>query len=466
LIEIPRPAGTMVDGSAPRKRRRWRRVLVLIAALLFLQPRVGEAGLNPGAGPLGGLAGLAAWTTARRADAQHRLEEAAVLAEGRAGALASANAELAAAAERRAGLLAARRVLGLAGDRARAARRARDDVARRLEGPAAAGVAALALAARRDRDPARRRPSPLPLAAAAGIVVPWADGLGQALLLDGEIARVAGRERELDAGLDEATAELRRLAATADGARRQALDARIEVAEARARRDALARRLGELAERGRLTVSTMSLEWPSGARPRATPALQPAPPGLLRRPPPDGGTRRLSIPARASPRREPARLGVTLAAFGPAAAPEGVSPTGPLAREAAAGAPVAVLPIAGRRVAPEEGAGGVRHRGGILLETALAQTVSAPTAGAVAFAGAFRGFGLLLIIDRGDGYHTLLSGLSRLDVARGATVIAGQAVGAIGVGDGKARLYVELRHRGTPVDPAGWLASREDRVRG
>jgi septal ring factor EnvC (AmiA/AmiB activator) len=124
------------------------------------------------------------------------------------------------------------------------------------------------------------------------------------------------------------------------------------------------------------------------------------------------------------------------------------------------------MPIDGRRMVPDDEAAGMRHRGGILLETAVAQTVSAPTAGAVAFAGAFRGFGLLLIIDRGDGYHTLLSGLSRLDVARGATVIAGQAVGAIGVGDGKARLYVELRHRGTPVDPAGWLASREDRVRG
>ena len=125
-----------------------------------------------------------------------------------------------------------------------------------------------------------------------------------------------------------------------------------------------------------------------------------------------------------------------------------------------------LLPIAGRRLVPAEGPTGMRHRGGILLATAVAQTVSAPSAGAVAFAGAFRGFGLLLIIDRGDGYHTLLSGLSHLDVDRGATVIAGQAVGAIGVGDGKARLYVELRHRGTPVDPAGWLASREDRVRG
>jgi septal ring factor EnvC (AmiA/AmiB activator) len=71
-----------------------------------------------------------------------------------------------------------------------------------------------------------------------------------------------------------------------------------------------------------------------------------------------------------------------------------------------------------------------------------------------------------LIIDRGDGYHTLLSGMSRLDVVRGATVAAGQAVGAIGVGGGKARLYVELRHRGTPVDPAGWTASLGDRVRG
>ena len=81
------------------------------------------------------------------------------------------------------------------------------------------------------------------------------------------------------------------------------------------------------------------------------------------------------------------------------------------------------------------------------------------------FAEPFKGFGPLLIIDRGDGYHILLSGFSQLGVSRGARVVAGQALGAVGVEGGAGRLYLELRRHGSPVDPAVWLALREDKVR-
>jgi septal ring factor EnvC (AmiA/AmiB activator) len=128
-----------------------------------------------------------------------------------------------------------------------------------------------------------------------------------------------------------------------------------------------------------------------------------------------------------------------------------------------------LAPIAGRPVAPATtaaaGGDGTLFRGGLLLETAVAQPVSAPSSGTVAFAAPFKGFGLLLIIDRGDGYHILLSGFSRLDVGRGARVTVGQAVGTIGDGGGAARLYVELRRHGSPVDPSAWQALREDKVR-
>jgi len=123
-----------------------------------------------------------------------------------------------------------------------------------------------------------------------------------------------------------------------------------------------------------------------------------------------------------------------------------------------------VDPIVARPVEPR-GEDRFRFGRGVLLESAVAQTVSAPCAGRVVFAEPFKDFGLLLIIDRGDGYHALLSGMSRLGVGRGAAVVAGQAVGAIELVDGVARLYVELRRHGSPVDPSAWSSLREDRVR-
>jgi septal ring factor EnvC (AmiA/AmiB activator) len=98
-------------------------------------------------------------------------------------------------------------------------------------------------------------------------------------------------------------------------------------------------------------------------------------------------------------------------AFTPAEALAAVPAAGSVGRNAGAGSPtLAVPPIVGRRAGDEADGDDARHRGGILLETSVAQTVSAPAAGTVVFAGSFRGFGLLLNIDRGDGYHILLSG--------------------------------------------------------
>ena len=107
----------------------------------------------------------------------------------------------------------------------------------------------------------------------------------------------------------------------------------------------------------------------------------------------------------------------------------------------------------------------LRYRRGLLLAGPAPQTVSAPCDGEIVFAEPFKGFGPLLIIDRGDGYHILLSGFSQLGVSRGARVVAGQALGAVGVEGGAGRLYLELRRHGSPVDPTVWLALPEDKVR-
>jgi hypothetical protein len=189
------------------------------------------------------LAGLAAWTSARvwAAAGAGGLSEAAALARERAAALDLAEANFGAATDRGTGLLEARRAIDLARNRVQAAREEGDVAMRRLEGSAAAGLAALALMAHRNRGVgAGREASTLRRAAASGAVAPWADRLGRTRLLEGENARLAERGRELDARLDEAAPKLRRLAAAVADARQLALEARREVAEA-ARRDATRR---------------------------------------------------------------------------------------------------------------------------------------------------------------------------------------------------------------------------------
>lgn len=104
---------------------------------------------------------------------------------------------------------------------------------------------------------------------------------------------------------------------------------------------------------------------------------------------------------------------------------------------------------------------------GITIAVEDRRLVRAPRGGRVAFAGPFKGFGLLLIIEHGDEYHSLLSGLSRLAVPVGAAVRAGQMVGTLEPLQGDtAQLYVELRRRGVPVNPLPWLAAGQDKVRG
>ena len=83
-----------------------------------------------------------------------------------------------------------------------------------------------------------------------------------------------------------------------------------------------------------------------------------------------------------------------------------------------------------------------------------------PYSGTIVFAGPFRSYGQLLIIEHGDGYHSLLAGLSRIDGTVGQWVAAGEPVGAMApLSVGGPSLYVELRHNGEPVDPLPWLAA-------
>jgi septal ring factor EnvC (AmiA/AmiB activator) len=101
---------------------------------------------------------------------------------------------------------------------------------------------------------------------------------------------------------------------------------------------------------------------------------------------------------------------------------------------------------------------------GISIATRPGAQVVAPYDGQVAFAGPFRGYGLLLIIEHGEGYHTLLAGMARIDSQVGQHLIAGEPVGVMVDSESKPVLYVELRHQGQPINPLPWLSARKSKV--
>ncbi len=110
---------------------------------------------------------------------------------------------------------------------------------------------------------------------------------------------------------------------------------------------------------------------------------------------------------------------------------------------------------------------GLRTKG-ITIKAAAGSQVIAPFDGVVAFAGAFRGYGQLLIIEHSEGYHTLLAGLGRIDGEVGQRVLAGEPVGVMAGGmtesAAASSLYLELRRDGQPINPLPWLADRTGKV--
>ncbi len=101
---------------------------------------------------------------------------------------------------------------------------------------------------------------------------------------------------------------------------------------------------------------------------------------------------------------------------------------------------------------------------GITVATRQGAQVVAPYDGEVAFAGPFRGYGLLLIIEHSEGYHTLLAGMARIDSAVGQRLLAGEPVGVMDASEEKPLLYFELRHQGQPINPLPWLMAHKSKV--
>jgi len=133
------------------------------------------------------------------------------------------------------------------------------------------------------------------------------------------------------------------------------------------------------------------------------------------------------------------------------------------------------LPAQGRRVKRfgDTDASGSTLKG-ISLQTRGEARITAPADGWVVYAGEFRSYGQLLIINAGGGYHILLAGMSRIDVSLGQFVLAGEPIAVMGnsatpsQGDDSSRpvLYVEFRKDGRPIDPDPWWAEASEKVQG
>lgn len=95
---------------------------------------------------------------------------------------------------------------------------------------------------------------------------------------------------------------------------------------------------------------------------------------------------------------------------------------------------------------------------GVLIAAPEGMEVRAVHPGRVVFADWLRGFGLLLILEHDDGFMTLYGHNQTLLKERGEWVAEGDAIGLSGASGGRrdAGLYFAIRHRGRPLDPAGW----------
>jgi septal ring factor EnvC (AmiA/AmiB activator) len=136
------------------------------------------------------------------------------------------------------------------------------------------------------------------------------------------------------------------------------------------------------------------------------------------------------------------------------------------------------LPVNGAKIREfggSDGVGGVEK--GISLASRAGAQVTTPCDGWVVYAGPFRSYGQLLILNAGGGYHVLIAGMERISVSIGQFVLTGEPVATMGstsqiasvlaANASRPVLYIEFRKDGTPIDPGPWWAANEgEKVRG
>jgi septal ring factor EnvC (AmiA/AmiB activator) len=118
----------------------------------------------------------------------------------------------------------------------------------------------------------------------------------------------------------------------------------------------------------------------------------------------------------------------------------------------------------GARFGASRGVGKL-HWDGVLIEAPEGEEVRSVHYGRVAFADWLRGFGLLLIIDHGDGYMSLYGYNQSLFKETGEWVEAGEVIAQVGSSGGRntSGVYFGIRHNGEPIDPAKWCKKIKNR---
>ena len=129
-------------------------------------------------------------------------------------------------------------------------------------------------------------------------------------------------------------------------------------------------------------------------------------------------------------------------------------------------------PVAGDALRGFGEADGTGHPSqGLILAANPGALVTAPADGWVVFAGTFRSYGRMIILNAGDDYHLVLSGMDRVNVREGQFVVAGEplavmgekrvaSVNALALETEKPTLYIEFRKNGKPVDSRPWWSAK------
>ncbi|MCI0598945.1 MAG: peptidoglycan DD-metalloendopeptidase family protein [Beijerinckiaceae bacterium] len=289
-----------------------------------------------------------------------------------------------------------------------------------------------------------------------GSALPQMRGEAEALAADlsdlMQLRQSIAAEREtLSIGVAKLRAERQRLAALVEArqsalyAAEQALDAERDRAldlakQAASLKDLIARMEAEVAAAARGAESARKAE---ETRKRAAEAAQP-----------DSGIRTALAPF-----KDPARL-APAAAF--------IDTKGLL--------PFPVNGMIQRGYGSRDGFGGTEK--GMLIAARSEAIVTAPCDGWVSFAGPYRSYGQLLIVNAGQGYYIILAGMDKINVNVGQFILAGEPVAVMGDGPVKTAaaiaigavqpvLYVEFRKDGVAIDPGPWWAKPElQKVRG
>ena len=237
--------------------------------------------------------------------------------------------------------------------------------------------------------------------------------------------RLAAETRQQQANLASATGALsarrEEIAALAEEKRRASATLDAETAAARAE----SRRLAAEADTLRDLLASLAKAAPAKPSVKPSPGKTPAKPGP------------------AKPSTTPAKPPAAVAARPPA------STTSPL--QPAVGTR---LHRFGQTVAGEK-------QEGLTLVTRSSAQVIAPLDARVQYAGVFRSYGLMVILDVGSDVLVVVSGLDALYPEAGQWVLAGEPIGRMA--DRKSpspELYLEVRRKGQPVDPEKWLGRR------